>query len=72
MDESCVWTRVLTLLSFCPHAAPEKEAPGSSYGVLDRSGEGMLQHRQLQLPHGYHRRAKYGARFSSQENGLYS
>lgn len=34
--------------------AGEKEAPSPSHRVLHRRGAGMLQHRQLQLPHGHH------------------
>ena len=46
----------------------EEEAAGESDRVLDRSGPRVLQHRQLQLSDGHHRRSQHVPRLPPQEN----
>ena len=38
--------------------------------MVDRGGQGVFQHRQLQLPHGHHSRPQHEPRVPAQENGV--
>ena len=56
-------TLLFTILAF---KEEESCAPG---GVFHRRGEGVYQHRQLQLPHGHHRRHEHEPRRQVEKDG---
>ena len=62
-------SRTDCLLSFWPTTEREEEAARQGDRVLDRSGPRVLQHRQLQLSDGHHRRIEHVARVQTEEDG---